>query len=86
MSSEGLREAIAIEQKRLGHGERPRYRVTWAPATGGAVDVRIVELPIVHLFVPDTASVLDGARVLIARTLGVDPTAFDVVLSDDLPL
>jgi hypothetical protein len=53
---------------------------------GGAVDVRVVELPIVHLFVPDAASVLDGARVLIARTLGVEPTAFDVVLSDDLPL
>jgi hypothetical protein len=41
-----------------------------------AVDVRIVELALVHVFVPETAQVLDGARVLIARTIGVDRTAF----------
>ena len=44
-----------------------------------AVDVTILELPIVHLFVPDRRQVLDGARVLIARTLAVDPQSFDVV-------
>ncbi len=78
MPSPELREAIAVEQKRMAHGERPRYHVTCAPAAGGAVDVRVAELPIVHLFVPDAAGVLHGARVLIARTLGVDPMAFDV--------
>jgi hypothetical protein len=44
-----------------------------------AVDVTILELPIVHLFVPDDRHVLDGARLLIARTLAVDPQSFDVV-------
>ncbi len=44
-----------------------------------AVDVTILELPIVHLFVPDRAQVLDGARLLVARTLAVDPQSFDVV-------
>ena len=44
-----------------------------------AVDVTILELPIVHLFVPDHRHVLDGARLLIARTLAVDPQSFDVV-------
>jgi hypothetical protein len=43
------------------------------------VDVTIRELPIVHLFVPDDRRVLDGARLLIARTLAVDPQSFDVV-------
>jgi hypothetical protein len=42
------------------------------------MDVTILELPIVHLFVPDQQHVLDGARLLIARTLAVDPQSFDV--------
>jgi len=46
-----------------------------------AVDVTIVELPIVHLFVPDPPFVLEGARLLIARTLAVDPQSFDVALA-----
>jgi hypothetical protein len=45
---------------------------------GAAVDVRIRELPIIHLFVPDESGVLDGARGLIARTLGVEPSTFVV--------
>jgi hypothetical protein len=44
------------------------------------VDVMITELPIIHLFVPDYARVSDGARILIARTLDVDPNAFDVAV------
>jgi hypothetical protein len=46
------------------------------------VDVRIRELPIIHLFVPDYAGVSDGARILIARTLAVDPASFDVAVED----
>jgi len=42
------------------------YRVMWA--VGPRMDVTILELPIVHLFVPDQQHVLDGARLLIART------------------
>ena len=47
-----------------------------------AVDVTILELPIVHLFVPDHRQVLEGARLLIARTLAVDPQSFDVLLAE----
>ena len=65
----------------MARGERAVYHVTWAVAEIGAIDVRVAEMPIIHLFVPDTASVFDGARVLIARTLGVDPASFDVVLA-----
>lgn len=73
-----LRGAIEIEQRRLAHGERPLFHVCWTEAAGGAVDVTINELPIIHLFVPDPESVLDGARLLIARTLRADSNAFDV--------
>jgi hypothetical protein len=62
----------------VARGEHPVYHVTWRSSEFGAVDVTIRELPIIHLFVPDQASVLDGARVLIARTLGADPNAFEV--------
>jgi hypothetical protein len=44
----------------------------------GSVDVTIRELPLIHVFVPDDAGVLAGARLLIARTLAVDPESFDV--------
>jgi hypothetical protein len=37
------------------------------------------ELSSVHLYVPDTLGVPDGARGLIAKTLGVDPSSFEVV-------
>jgi len=57
--------------------ERPLYHATTS-YDGCAVDVRVRELPTIHLFVPDSAGVLDGARGLIARTLGVSPTSFDV--------
>ncbi len=40
----------------------------------------IRELPIVHLFVPDYDRVADGARILVARTLDVDPNTFDVAV------
>jgi len=73
-----LRTVIEADRRRIALGERPVYRVSWAVGPD-AVDVTIVELPIVHLFVPDHRLVLDGARVLIARTLAVDPQSFDVV-------
>jgi hypothetical protein len=73
-----LRAAIEIEQRRLAYGKRPLFHVCWTEAAGGAVDVTINELPIIHLFVPDPEGVLDGARLLIARTLGSDPNSFDV--------
>jgi hypothetical protein len=48
----------------------------------GAVDVTILELPIIHLFVPDQIGVPDGARSLIARTLAVDAASFDLVIQE----
>jgi hypothetical protein len=81
-ASSRLREAVKAARRRLAVGERPEYHVTCTPAAGGAVDVSVVELPLIHLFVPDASAVLDGARVLIARTLGVDPFAFDVAAID----
>ena len=73
------RRATLDVLRRIARGERPVFHVvtSW---DGSAVDVRIVELPIVHLFVPDTAGVADGARILIARTLGVNPTSFAIEL------
>lgn len=76
-----LRATVEAERQRLAQGERPVYHVACTPAAGGSVDVTVVELPIVHLFVPGMVDVLDGARVLIARTLGVDPHEFDVTLA-----
>jgi hypothetical protein len=76
-----LRAAIENEQRRLAQGERPLYHVRWTEAAGGALDVTVSELPIIHLFVPDSAEALDGARVLIARMLEVEPSTFDVVLA-----
>ena len=73
-----LSTAVEADRLRIAHGERPIYRVLWA--TGPyAVDGTILELPIIHLFVADDRQVIDGARVLIARTLAVDPQSFDVV-------
>ena len=77
-----LSTAIEAERRRLAGGQRPLYHISWAAAAGGAVDVTVRELPIIHLFVPDADSVLDGGRLLIARTLAVDPAAFDVVIAN----
>ncbi len=76
-----LRRRIASDRWRIAAGERPRYHAT-TTYDGSAVDVRVRELPIIHLFVPDTADVLDGARGLIARTLGVAPASFDVTTDE----
>jgi hypothetical protein len=79
-----LRAAIQAEQRRIAGGNRPLYHATWTTTPDGPpiVDVRIRELPIIHLFVPDYAGVSDGARILIARTLAVDPASFDVAVED----
>lgn len=74
-----LQRQISEDRRSIAIGERPIYHATWATSLdGGAVDVEIQELPIIHLFVPDESGVLAGARALIARTLGVDPSSFDV--------
>ncbi|HET8786005.1 MAG TPA: hypothetical protein VFM38_10245 [Candidatus Limnocylindrales bacterium] len=84
MSSSGrssharLRDAISTDRARIKRGERPTYHVAWAIAVDGSIDVTVRELPLIHQFVPDEASVLDGARFLIARTLEVGPDLFDV--------
>ncbi len=81
---EELRRAIESGRQRVAHGERPMYHFTWTSSRGGeAVDVTIRELPLVHLFAPDDHRVADVARLIIARTLGVDQHAFDVVADAD---
>ena len=77
-----LRAAIQAEQRRIAAGNRPLFHAMWTTTPDGApiVDVMIRELPIIHLFVPDCARVADGARILVARTLDVDPNAFDVAV------
>jgi hypothetical protein len=66
---------VTASRALIAAGDRPVFHVvtSW---DGTAVDVRVQELPLIHLFVPDSAGVADGARTLIARTLGVDPSAF----------
>jgi hypothetical protein len=78
-----LQARIAIDRRRIAAGDRPLYHVirTTTP-DGSTVDIMIEELPIIHTFVPDNARVLDGARGLVARTLGVDATSFDVVIGE----
>jgi hypothetical protein len=71
-------EAVARDRRLIAAGQRPTYHATWSISPDGAVDVRVAELPIIHLFVPDRIAVAVGARLLIARTLGVPPDAFDV--------
>lgn len=77
-----LQFAIANDRRRIAAGDRPLYHVvrTTTP-DGSTVDIMIEELPIIHAFVPDNARVLDGARGLISRTLGVDAMSFDLVIS-----
>jgi hypothetical protein len=84
-SAARLRATIEAGRRRVARGERPVYHVRWRSSEIGAVDITIEELPIIHLFVPDLSSVLDGARILIARTLMVDPTSVDVALQADQP-
>jgi hypothetical protein len=73
-----LRTRIRADQRRIASGKRPVYHVTWRTGAD-AVDVTVRELPLIHLFVPDDASVPDGARGLIAKTLAVDAASFDMV-------
>jgi hypothetical protein len=68
---------VAEFRRRLSLGERPVFHVMTAP-DGAAVDVRLRELSAVHVYVPDELGVLDGARGLVAKTLGVDPSRFDI--------
>lgn len=72
-----LETEIAEGRRLISHGQRPVYHVT-TRYDGTAVDVRIRELPVIHVFVADESTVLDGARALIARTLGVDASTFEV--------
>jgi hypothetical protein len=72
-----LRDHVAEARARITRGERPVFHVIWT-SNGDAVDVRVRELPIIHLFVADESGVLDGARGLIATTLGVEPSTFVV--------
>ncbi len=77
-----LQARIRADQRRIASGERPVYHASWKATLDGASDVTIVELPIIHLFVPDRVRLADGARGLIARTLAVDAAAFDVMLEE----
>lgn len=70
--------AVEADGRRIANGERPVYHVRSAMSNDGSIDVTVHELPLIHLYVPDDASVIDGARLLIARTLDVDPGTFDV--------
>jgi hypothetical protein len=80
-SAARLRVTIMRDRERIARGERPAYSATWTRATD-AIDVRIAEIPLVHIFVPDERGIREGARVLIARTLDVATDAFDVRLAD----
>jgi hypothetical protein len=79
-AQETLRATVGADRVRIASGDRPTYTVLWTSSIDGSVDVRIRELPLIHLFVPDEAGVGDGARLLVAQTLGVDPEAFDLHL------
>jgi hypothetical protein len=80
-----LEHRVGEGRRRINDGERPVYHVI-STFAGAAVDVRIRELPIIHVFVPDASGVVTGARGLIAKTLGVAPSAFEVRAdSHDIP-
>ena len=81
-SSRRLRTRVAADRRRIATGERPVYHATWKTTGDGAADLTILELPIIHLFVPVDRRVPDGARGLIACTLAVDPGSFDVVIEE----
>jgi hypothetical protein len=77
-----LRTRIRADRRRIAQGERLVYHATSSSTLDGAAEVTILELPIIHLFVPDHIRVSDGARGLIARTLAVDAASFDVVVKE----
>jgi|GEM_PF-3192465 hypothetical protein len=77
-AQETLRATVEADRLRIAKGERPVYHVRRAASIDGSIDVTIHELPLIRLFVPDDAGVIDGARLLIARTLDVDPGTFEV--------
>jgi hypothetical protein len=83
-SASRLQARIRADRRRVAKGERPVYHATWADKHDGSSDVTIVELPLIHLYVPDHDRVQDGARGLIARTLAVDPASFDVLVREPL--
>lgn len=68
-------EAIAFESRRVS--DRSTREVN-GQSVRRLPDVRIVELSIIHVFVSEPGAVRDGARVLVARTLGTDPNSFDI--------
>ena len=72
-----LRHGIEEGRRRIASGERPTYHVI-TTYDGFAVDVRVRELPVIHIFVADQTGVLDAARGIIAGALEVDRFAFDV--------
>ncbi len=84
-SASRLSRAVDRGRELIASGRRPRYHATWTTSLDGSVDVRIAELPIIHVFVPDPTRVADGARLLIARTLTVDPLAFDIEIDEPGP-
>jgi hypothetical protein len=75
-----LRERVARDRRLIAAGNRPVYHVT-TTYDGSAIDVRVRELPIIHLFIAETEDALEGARGLIARTLAVSPASFDVAVA-----
>jgi hypothetical protein len=75
-----LRIAVQRDRQRIVAGERPLYHATWSTSNDGSADVTVFELPLIHVFVPDHTRVADGAQLLIARTLAVEPETFDLVL------
>ena len=74
-------ERIVWDRRLIAAGRRPVYHVTTA-YDGSAADVRIRELPLIHVFVPDADGVPVAARNLIARLLDVQPTSFDLTTDD----
>ena len=77
-AQEQLRETVEADRQRIARGERPHYHALVATSVDGSIDVTVLELPLIHLFVPDEGAAIEGARLAIARALDVDPSAFDV--------
>jgi len=80
-SHDRLHRRVRADRLRIARGERPLYHAAWTMVPEGA-DVRVRELPIIHLFVPDVSGVADGARGLIAGTLAVDAASFDLATEE----
>jgi hypothetical protein len=69
--------AIEAGRRMIARGERPCYHVLTA-TTPEAVEVTILEIPLIHVFVPERRRAWDGARGLLARELDVPADSFDV--------